>query len=189
MLSNKEGKVDPRIIRTKRMFREALIALLHENTDLRKVTVQGLADRAGLNRATFYLHYRDVEDLLEQLTKEVLDELARRIHPLTESGLTKDNNPLVSFLEEIYEKAALFQVLLENKEFRHQLFEIMMNIVSTRRARRKAADPSKQVPIEVIAASTLGIVTWWIEEGTPYSPSYLANQINQLYRRSSPSKA
>lgn len=189
MLSNKEGKVDPRVIRTKRMFREALIALLHENTDLRKVTVQGLADRAGLNRATFYLHYRDVEDLLEQLTKEVLDELARRIHPLTESGLTKDNNPLVSFLEEIYENAALFQVLLENKEFRHQLFKIMMNIVSTRRARRKAADPSKQVPIEVIAASTLGIVTWWIEEGTPYSPSYLANQINQLYRRSSPSKA
>lgn len=183
MSTNREEKVDPRITRTKRMFREALIALLQENADPRKITVQGLASRAGLNRATFYLHYRDVEDLLEQLTKEVLDELARRMRPLTENGPSKNPSPLVSFLEQIYENAPLFRVLMENKEFRHRLFAILTDIVSLRRERRKSVDPAKQVPIPIVAASSLGIVSWWIEEGTPYSPSYLANQINQIYRK------
>ncbi|MGG6313684.1 TetR/AcrR family transcriptional regulator [Paenibacillus macerans] len=189
MSINREEKLDPRVIRSKRMFKEALISLLQENADHHKVTVQSLADRAELNRATFYLHYRDVEDLLEQLTNEVLDELARRIHPLSEIGPSKENLPLVSFLEHIYEHAPLFQVMLENKEFRHRLFAILTDIVSIRRERRKPAEPAKQVPIQIIAASSLGIVTWWIQEGTPYSPSYLANQINQMYRRNSNTKA
>ncbi|MBM6996081.1 TetR/AcrR family transcriptional regulator [Paenibacillus sp. DXFW5] len=183
MSTNPEEKVDPRVTRTKRLFREALIALLQESADPHKVTVQSLASRAGLNRATFYLHYRDVEDLLEQLTREVLDELARRMRPLTESGPSREQSPLVSFLEQIYENAALFQVLMENKEFRHRLFAMLTDIVSIRRERRKLADPAKQVPIQIVAASSLGIVSWWIEEGTPYSPSYLADQINQMYRR------
>ncbi|MEH7086039.1 TetR-like C-terminal domain-containing protein [Neobacillus drentensis] len=38
------------------------------------------------------------------------------------------------------------------------------------------------MPNEIIASSTLGIVSWWLQEGTPYSPSYFAQQIFPMYK-------
>ncbi|WP_188454871.1 TetR/AcrR family transcriptional regulator [Virgibacillus oceani] len=182
MSNNKEEKVDPRILRTKRMFKVALISLLQENENQSKLTVQKLADRAELNRATFYLHYHDIEELKEQMVDEVLDELNRKIHPLFRENQEIVTQPIVSFLEHIYENAVLFNVMIENKGFRKRLFEIITGIVSIRRETRKVKKHTSQVPIEIIASSTFGIVTWWIQKGMPYSPSYLAEQINRVYR-------
>ena len=184
-MSNKEKvRVDPRIIRTKRMFKVALTSLLQENNDLSKVTVQKLAERAELNRATFYLHYQDIEDLMEQMVNEVLGELSQKISLVSE----ENQPPIVPFLEHLYEHAALFKVMLENKDFRFRLFDIIKDIVSVRREKRRAKENSSQVPIEIIVSSTFGIVSWWIQEGTPYSPNYLAKQINIMFKRNTDAK-
>ncbi|ASK63997.1 hypothetical protein CFK37_18465 [Virgibacillus phasianinus] len=182
MSNNKEEKVDPRVVRTKRMFKDAFISLLQENRDQGKLTVQRLADRAELNRATFYLHYQDIEDLKEQMVDKVLEELTRKINPLFEENQDKNDSPIVSFLEHMYEHAVLFNVMLENNDFRNRLFGLIIGIVSSRRETRKMNAYTTQVPIEIIASSTFGIVTWWIQKGMPYSPSYLAEQINLVFR-------
>jgi AcrR family transcriptional regulator len=182
MSNNKKEKMDPRVIRTKRMFKDALISLLQENEDQSKLTVQKLADRAELNRATFYLHYHDIEELKEQMVDEVLEELTEKIHPLFEENQDKSASLIATFLEHIYEHGLLFNVMLENNDFRKRLFDIIIEIVSTRRETRKVKGHTTQVPIEIIASSTFGIVTWWIQKGMPYSPSYLAEQINLVYR-------
>src|SRR5690625_522893 len=67
---------DPRVRRTKNQFEQALLTLL-ENSDYEKITVSQIAAKAGLNRATFYLHYEDKEDLLEQYLTKFLDEFQR----------------------------------------------------------------------------------------------------------------
>ena len=58
-------------MKTRRALREALLDLIEEK-GLDRVTVKALCERADLNRGTFYLHYRDVYDLLEQYTDDVL---------------------------------------------------------------------------------------------------------------------
>ncbi|MEN8702328.1 TetR/AcrR family transcriptional regulator [Bacillus infantis] len=184
MSNQKEEKVDPRIIRSKRMFKEALVSLLQENGDQSKLTVQKLADRAELNRATFYLHYQDIEDLKEQMVDEALQELTETLHPLYAENEDQTTPPIVSFLEHIYEHADLFNVMLESKDFRSKLFDIITGIISTRRETRKGKGRSPQVPIEIIASSTFGIVSWWIQKGMPYTPGYLAEQINLVFRNS-----
>ena len=186
MSNNKKVKVDPRIIRTKRMFKEALISLLEENYDKSKLTVQSIADRAELNRATFYLHYRDMEDLMEQIIDEVLEEMYNTITPLNENqqsigkGNRVSGSRLIPFLEHIHQHAGLYNVMLANKDFRKRVFNIILEIVSLWGEDRKSRGRSFKVPNEILVSSTLGIVTWWLEEGTPYSSSYLANQIVQM---------
>ncbi|MBY0098541.1 TetR/AcrR family transcriptional regulator [Mesobacillus maritimus] len=183
MSTNSKQRVDPRITRTKKLFKEAMISLLQENDDKSKVTVQKLANRAELNRATFYLHYQDIEDLMEQMVNEVLEELSGKINPVFGDHENTGTLPIVSFLEHIYDHAVLFQVMLENKDFRRKLFNILVEIISIRREIKKGSGTSVKVPIEIVASSTFGIVTWWIQSGTPYSPIYLADQINLLYRK------
>jgi AcrR family transcriptional regulator len=55
--------VDPRIRRTRQLLQQALERLL-ETKDFDKISVQDIADRATVNRATFYDHYTDKSALL-----------------------------------------------------------------------------------------------------------------------------
>ena len=45
------------------------------------VTVQHIAERAPVNRATFYSHYHDKYDLLDKSIEEMLEKLAEVIKP------------------------------------------------------------------------------------------------------------
>ncbi len=58
--------MDARQARTEHAIREAFLALRSE-LPLEKVSVTGLVRRAGIGKATFYLHYRDVYDLSQRL--------------------------------------------------------------------------------------------------------------------------
>lgn len=66
--------LDPRITRSKAALREALIALMEER-GLEGFTVGDLCTRAGLNRGTFYNHFKDKEDLLASFEDEVMEGL------------------------------------------------------------------------------------------------------------------
>jgi AcrR family transcriptional regulator len=58
--------LDPRIRRTRQLLQDALEKLLAQK-DFDKISVQGVAEAATLNRATFYDHYADKFALLECL--------------------------------------------------------------------------------------------------------------------------
>jgi AcrR family transcriptional regulator len=187
MSKSEKGKIDPRIKRTKRMFKEALISLIQENNEIGKLTVQTIADRAELNRATFYLHFQDINDLMEQMIDEILEELNQTLNsPSVNQQLVTENskpqNRLVSFLDHFYRNAGLYNVMLENKDFRKRVFRILLDIVTFWGENRAVKGRLYPVPNEIIASSTLGIVSWWLQEGTPHSPNYLAKQIIHMYK-------
>ena len=56
-------KDDQRIALTKRLLREGLLRLLSK-TDLNKISVTQLCIESGINRATFYRHYEEPRDIL-----------------------------------------------------------------------------------------------------------------------------
>jgi len=66
--------IDPRVRRTRRLLFEALQALLLEK-DFEKISVQDIAERAALNRVTFYDHYPDKFALLESMVHERFERL------------------------------------------------------------------------------------------------------------------
>ncbi|MEG0833367.1 MAG: TetR-like C-terminal domain-containing protein [Oscillospiraceae bacterium] len=66
--------VDRRVRRTKLQLRRALLQLL-ETRELRDISVMELAKLTDINRGTFYLHYKDVFDLYEQMESEIFDDL------------------------------------------------------------------------------------------------------------------
>ena len=70
------NETDRRVRRTRAQLQKALLELLEEK-DIRSITVQELARRADVNRGTFYAHYTDVYDLLDQM-----DEL-KKMGPLS----------------------------------------------------------------------------------------------------------
>ena len=51
-------KEDRRVRKTRSAIKSSFIELLNEK-ELEKITIQDIADRADINRGTFYLHYED----------------------------------------------------------------------------------------------------------------------------------
>ena len=63
-------KEDLRIIKTKAALTNSFFALLEEMT-LEDITVNGLCEKAGVRRATFYKHFTDKNDFILYLIKDV----------------------------------------------------------------------------------------------------------------------
>jgi AcrR family transcriptional regulator len=68
-LEERPLRVDPRITRTRKLIRDALTSLLAEK-GFESISVQDIAERATVNRATFYAHYSDKFALLDALVRE-----------------------------------------------------------------------------------------------------------------------
>lgn len=65
-------------IRSETLIKKATIELLSEKKDINKITVSEIVDRAEINRGTFYNHYKDIEDVLNQIEDEIMSGLVKR---------------------------------------------------------------------------------------------------------------
>lgn len=65
---------DRRVIYTKKILRSSLMKLLQEKP-IGRISVTELCNVAGVNRGTFYSHYRQPEDVMHQIEDELVGEI------------------------------------------------------------------------------------------------------------------
>jgi len=106
------ARVDPRVLRTRRLLQDALLSLARERS-LDEISVADVADRATVNRSTFYQHYPDTDTLLA----DALDAQAAlvgadltQIHPGAGTGQTPDL--LVRYACHVAENVGLYRTAL-----------------------------------------------------------------------------
>lgn len=69
---------DKRVIRTRTHIKRAFMELV-ETTEMSKISVSDLAEKAFVNRSTFYLHYKDISDVATDIEKEISNEISTLI--------------------------------------------------------------------------------------------------------------
>ena len=94
-----EKTTDRRTLKTRRALRDALAELLMEK-ELHKVTVQEIADKAEVNRVTFYKHYLDVYDLYDKIESETLVELGLLVLKLEELPAEEFFSQIISYISD-----------------------------------------------------------------------------------------
>ena len=76
-----EPRIDPRVTRTQKLIRDALNSLIEEKS-FEAISVQDIAERATVNRATFYAHFTDKFALLNTIVREDVAALLAEGDPL-----------------------------------------------------------------------------------------------------------
>lgn len=174
-----EDRVDRRVIRTKQQIRQALIELLAEKNES-AISVRELAQKANINRGTFYIHYNDIHDLVEQLVNEAVEKLLSvcRRHPPAQTP--RESYPfLTDLFQTLQDDSQLFTILLGSSGS-HVYAErlcvaIQENFLNDLLSVFYSADAKqRQVASDFIVAGCLHEALMWLRSGTKESPDEMA---------------
>lgn len=187
-------KVDRRVNRTRRLLREALLSLILE-MGYDAVTIEQITNRADLGRTTFYLHYRDKEELLLESIETIADDLREQVDVQLQKhkGATFPPNSILLVFQHAALNAPLYRIILSGgaansvlARIREILSEAALEFFEERFGKTgNSSISSPRVPADVMfhafAASLLGLMTWWLEQGMQYSPEQISVYFRDLF--------
>ena len=170
---------DPRIARSRAALREAFIALVEER-GIDGFSVGDLCTSAGLNRGTFYNHFRDKESLLASFEDEVIEGLGGvlakfqniKLRELAACSLTHRPLPmLVELYDYLREEGPFLHAMLGpggDARFGMRLREAVCGrFVRSLLHERYQNDPSAftRYYISFYSGAYLGVISEWIDSG------------------------
>lgn len=177
-----QKKEDPRSIRSKNCLKEAVISLLSEQNDLSKLSVKMISDKAQLNRATFYLHYKDTKDLMRAVVYDINDELTMKINSFFQLKDHTSTEAFVQFLDYFYMNRKLFTVLFGEPKFQKNLHKTLRDSLLINDSHVLTNLKYKNMSKDILTSSLIGVIMWWLTEGIQYSSEYIAEETIKIYK-------
>ncbi|MFC4099607.1 TetR/AcrR family transcriptional regulator [Paenibacillus xanthanilyticus] len=188
-------RIDRRKERTKQLLHKALLELIEER-GLEGITVSDLTQRAEINRGTFYLHYKDVPDMLDQSKMAFLQGLREQVITLDVNGLIRKaavdetDQSLVDLFAYIADHADLFRLLLGpggDSFFGDQVVQLLKeNFYDKLLPLWRVEEARLNIPydflIAYVSAANLGFLQHWLETGMQQTPEQFAQMIVRVVR-------
>jgi AcrR family transcriptional regulator len=185
MNNQKKNTDDRRVRRTKKLLKDSLAALLMEK-NLNDISVKEIVDLADINRGTFYLHYRDIYDMLNQIENEMildLDEIADKYPSLVLKGAPK---PYIQDVFEYIKENGQFCAMLLGPYGDMAFVEKLKKMVEERCfwSIMEAMPENELKSYQLFAAYTvsgcIGLLQNWMDNGMKMTPEELAQVANDM---------
>lgn len=172
---------DPRSARTRARLREALLTECAERP-LEEVGVAALVRRAGIGRATFYIHYADLEALAVDACADVVHAAVEALHAWRGRPDPVHAPPaLTEFFTSLAPHAGLYRSLLAPGGS-GPLGRVLSRDLRaySLRERTLAGAPDAALVASAVAATFTGILGDWLHGLLEAAPGEMADQVWQL---------
>lgn len=186
MAQKSELPNDPRIKRTRKLLLEAMIALTIER-GFAAISVADIAERAEVNRSTFYRHFLDKYDLLYQFLDSSHASIARKIDRVIK--LTGTSPGPLTMIQHVQEYSAFYRHMLGAKgdplfvqRFRENSERRYRELLELHPAPEDPDAPPAEMRVRYASWAAIGAILWWLENDQPYSAEQLAAWLVQLTR-------
>lgn len=184
-------KEDLRVIRTKKLIFEAFIELIQEK-GFAAMTVQDIADRAMINRSTFYSHFQDKQAVLDQVFSYALTPLFESISSdILEDGVILRKQKVVKVLTRIFKqiqkKRNFYAVALEgqgNFKIADSLRQFLSNHFADVFNKMHVKDGQDDIPMDYIVlylvTTFMSSVRWWLDHDCEFSAEKMASLLMKI---------
>jgi AcrR family transcriptional regulator len=193
-MSQKE-QADLRIRRTHKFLQAAMIELVTEQ-GFDTITVGDIAQRAMINRATFYRHYQDKYDLVAKIFEDTINELAENMKPFHKDIRQRETeNPLeiwTQFFEHVADHDRLYRAMLGQHgsswfaaRMREQTIKLMLESERRWKDQVKPSQPidpamPQELPAMQLSHVLIGTIVWWLESEKSYTPKHMATWFHRF---------
>ena len=184
-MNNMEHNKDKRVIRTKALLIRSLSALMKQK-NIKDITVKELCEYADINRGTFYLHYKDIYDMLDSIEQELSEKFLQIFQKYNSE--TNEDFPYPLFLEIfklVDDNAELFRVLIGPNgdiSFIMKIFKLY-NIHCLQSEFNKLSPQFSMNQVyysNFILYGCVGLLEQWLSRDTKESPEKMAELITKL---------
>ena len=170
---------------TKRALEQSLKNLLLKKP-LTKITIADIADDCGINRMTFYYHFKDIYDLVEwsclEDAKCALDE--KKTYDTWQQGLLQifeavhENKP---FIMNVYRCVHREQV---EKYLEPLVDSLILGVINEESVGITVRDEDKKFIAQVYSYIFIGIMLDWIKDDMRGDPEVIVDKLATLIRGS-----
>ncbi len=176
-------RLDPRVKRTRELLVRAFNELVAEKGHT-GLTVQEIAERATVNRATFYAHFTDQYQLFDYVISEAFREELRRRLPAS-PGLSRENvkalvlaacDYLAGLNTACSRTDRQFKPLIEAR-VQGELYELLLGWIEATPEKTSGRQVSPEVTASVVSWSIFGAALDWSRNGTSRSSEEVADQV------------
>ena len=168
---------------TKKALATSLKKLVSKK-ELSKITVVDITKDCGVNRQTFYYHFKDINDLMEWIyTNEVIQEIEE-----------KHKNTYQTWQQGFY---YIFEYVSKNKGFvkntynsasrdfflkfiYNQTDTFLLNVINEQSKNVTIKEEDKKFIADFYKYGFVGIVQEWIESGMKENPEKLVKKFNRM---------
>lgn len=163
---------------------EAAFLELYRTTPIEKITIRSITELAGFNRCTFYAHFTDIYDLVNQIESEIKDEISATIHkihlPLSTAGIEVFINEILR----IYKiRGAAFPILLTRSPsgLQAHLKSIVKNYIVAGTPNLNEEDSlALEYALEYQFSALIGVISFWLQRSNGSDLDELFSHVYEL---------
>ena len=179
-------KTDLRIVKTKKILFDTLLKLMKQK-NFDKIKISDICEEALINRSTFYAHYTDKYELLDDLVEDLKISL---LNDLGDNNNTSPKDYIMKLLSILIDqkkkkKDIYGAILLNNRN--GFLVDFLIDIIereSSNRLKNIKEIKESTLPLEIIirfySGGLINICLSWLTQKEKYTKEELIEYINKL---------
>lgn len=170
---------------TKELFATALKKHM-KNKPINKITIQELAEESGLNRRTFYRHFKDIYDLLEWCYQTEIENQIRQY-----IDFPHWSNGLLDLFNYFYTNQEISHSVIKfsNRQYLDTflytaLAKMIMPVIEAEGTLLGLSNDKKDFLCNFYALSFTAMLTQWLERGMKENPELIVKNISLILKGS-----
>ena len=170
---------------TKRALEQSLKNLLLKKP-LTKITVADIAEDCGINRMTFYYHFKDIYDLVEwsclEDARRALDE--KKTYETWQQGLlqifqaVQENKPFILNVYRCVHREQVEKYLMPLVE------DLLLGVIEEESCKMTVRDEDKRFIAQIYGFMLVGIMLDWIKDDMREDPKPIVDKLTKLLKGS-----
>jgi AcrR family transcriptional regulator len=180
-------KIYRRAQKTRSAIKQAYIHLIEQFPE-DEITVLMISQYADINRATFYAHFSNKTELLEEMLEDLLEGLREAIlspfqkeHTINVSTLTPTTVQIFEYFEK--NKQMVHALYIGHRDFKKHMEELFIHIFSKDiqlELKSEIGEVDYDIFLHYQTSATLGLIFYWIKGNFEYPVSYMTEQLTIL---------
>lgn len=188
MAKTAKRSIDRRVVRTREMLHQALIALILKK-GYEAITVEDICSHANIGRSTFYAHYKSKEGLhlsgMDHLRRQLVDRQRDATAPSGHGDERRLGFSLAMF-EHARGRIDHYRAMTGSRSsaialghIRKLVADMVRDELASGGSKTSAEIMPRELVVQYIVGAFMAVLTWWLDGGAKLPPE----RIDTMFRR------
>ena len=161
------NKHDLRVVKTKKTIHNALLHLLKEKS-LSQITITELCQLAEISRGTFYFHYEEIGDILDEIFDHTMQDFALWYKDPFKKGFNINENNLapgmIKIFNHVKKNEAFYRIIFSSDIFIKYYYLLYENILKLHINFSNGQLEQNKYALSYSANGIIGLILEWYKE-------------------------